>query len=350
MHEVLPLPPPPRPIRIGAPRLRVLQDGAQDCSTCANMTSCWASKGAQPLEAEAIVSNLLVCRIQRNIARDTSTRLFLSLIRPKLKQAARSVARTGMSADEAVRELESHVMVTLLERYVMGEAAPPIVWLFHDKLGTVSLWVRHTVRDANRQRDRYLSYSSSDTATSNADLETRITLLNRVASGHRVHGPPAALTPTVSEDPVESERCRVALDVLEDGLTLTTAEYRVMRFCLQNARGSERMTDWLHQHMAKVLGVTRSVVSRLYGLSYRRLLDAVGLRRAYLSAKGIEPSTSRRTFRGRLTAEEILQVIENGHAASLDVAWALGISDVAVKQLRRKYAGMTPDQIRITLE
>lgn len=357
LSVALPAPPPPRPVSIGArASLRVVQDGAQDCSTCRNVSTCWPAT----MKVDAIVSNLLVCRMQRGIDREKSTRALLRLIRPKLKKTARWVAaRTGGSVENAVMDMESVAVETLLSDYVMGELAPPLVWLFNQKYGGIRHWAVRTVAAAARDQELHLSYGSIGTEPSSAnengvDLEARLTQLNRAATGGfvRMTAPPMFDGSLAEAEALDNERVLAALDIVEDGKTLPVAEYRVLKFCLANAYGNERMTDWLHQHLASVMGISRQNVSRLYGMAYRRVLDAVGMRGSYLRARGIEAPKTRRVNRTKpLTVDEVIAAlhileVSRGRATLLDVAWALGVTDKTVLSLRRRFAGMTPDLIR----
>ncbi|APU88912.1 hypothetical protein Rctr197k_100 [Virus Rctr197k] len=360
-HVELPLPPPPppRPIRIN--RLRVIQDGAQDCSTCQSVTNCWQPRKSAHISEEEIVSNLLVCRLQRNIDRNRSTRLFLRLVHPKLLKLAQQVKRaTGMAVEDAVMEMQSVAVETLISSYVMGELVPPLVFLFHERYGSVRHWVVRTLEQTQRDKDRYLSYGSvgiepaSNRASSGVDLEARLGILNQSTTG--IASVPSVSSPEPEEPNETHDRIQQALRVLEDGTSLSAVEYRILRFCLNNARGVDaRMTDWLHQWLARVLDVPRKDVSRVYGIASRKLLDAVGLRTKYLRERGIEPP-KRRTDRTRpLTADEIITALEllrssRGRATILDVAWAIGVTDATIHQLRRRFGHMAADHIRDTVK
>jgi hypothetical protein len=354
--------PAPRP----RPALRVVQDGEQDCSTCRNMHACWK----RDIEDQAIITNLLVCRIKRGIEREKATRVFLKLIRPKLLRMGKWVAtRTGMPLRDAVAEMESVAVESLIRDYSMGERVPPIVWLFNEKLGSVRHWAVRTVAVARKQRSRCLSYggigseanvqATSDSGTDIADLETRLIRLNYIATGNRVHSAPPGIAdePEARNGDIE-ELCARALEIVHDGQTLPVTEYRILKFYMMNARENEqRMLDWVHKHMCGVLGLQTQSVSRLYGLAYRRLLDAVGLSKQYLAKRGIKTNIPKRRSdsesRSWLTADEIIETLRvvdeaktNGDATYIDIAWALGMTDMTLLNVRKRYAGKTPDEIR----
>lgn len=328
-------------------------DGAQDCSTCRCMALCWKPR-KKTIETRTVVANLLVCRILRGIDRDRSTKLFLALIRPKLRRVAEWVSdQTGRPRRELIPEMESVAIENLLTCYHMGEVVPPLVWLFNGRFGAVRHWAHQMVRRMRRVRRRDWSLTFVDGCD---DLEEALTLLNRRATGHRIRGGPLLPARTSDElpDPEREERVRRALAAVEDGRTLTALEYRVMRFCLDHARGA-RGTDWLHRHLAGVLGVARKDVSRIFAIASRKLVEAAGLRRAYLSARGISAPKRRRVDQTRpLTAEEVITALEmlggsRGRATKLDIAWACGISDSKLLDLERRYGGMAPAAIREAL-
>ena len=322
------------------PRLRVIQDGAQDCSTCRNVQTCWKPQA----DDQATVLNLLVCRIQRGIAREKSTRLFLSLIRPKLLKMAKWVhGRTGMAIQDAVREMESVAIETLLTTYVMGEVVPPLVFLFNDRYGSVRHWAVRTVAETRKARQTCLSYGAVGD-TGDVDLERRIAGLNRMST--QIRTPPPALPDTAAEDEDEIAAREALMNrvmrIVEDGVTLPVAEYRVLKFHL-NAPQQRTVHGYL-KHVAQ-----KKQVSRLYALACRRIVEALGHKEAYLAARGIRAKAQRTDASQRLTVDEVLEVLrllEEGRGTVMDVAWALGATDATVHNVRRRYRGKTIEEIR----
>jgi hypothetical protein len=249
-------------------------------------------------------------------------------------------------------DMESVAIESLLEKYVVGELAPPLVWLFHARHGGLRHWALRTVAAARREHHHTVSYEGSSDISYD-DLEARVTRINCAAQGGFIKTRPSVEPGGSTSPPDElSERCARALEVVEDGKTLTAAEYRVFSFCLKNNVGAARATDWLHQHLAVMMGVSRKDVSRLYGIAVRKVIDAVGLRDSYLRARGIEPPRTRRVSRTRpLSPEEVIAAVHilqvaGARATILDIAWALDVTDVTVHQLRRRFAGMTPEEVR----
>ena len=237
-------------------------------------------------------------------------------------------AHTHAPLSDLITEMESVTIEVLLDGYVMGEVVPPIVFLFNARYGALRHWAIRTVEKARRELQGAARVSAHGSST-HLDLE---------------------------EPDAATERVQQALRVVEDGSTLSALEYRVLRFCLSNARDvNVRMTDYLHQHLARVLGIPRKDVSRIYGIAYRKLIDVVGLRPKYLQERGIDPP-KRRTNRTRpLTADEVIAALKllrgaRSKATMLDIAWALGVTDVTLYQIRRRFGEMHPGAIRARLQ
>ena len=70
-------------------------------------------------------------------------------------------------------------------------------------------------------------------------------------------------------------------EIIENGLTLNANEYRALRFCMNNANDSNdiRMIDGLHIHLARMMGVSRPRVTRLYKRGKDKLTVAIRKRR-----------------------------------------------------------------------
>lgn len=338
------------------PALPVVPNGAQDCSTCPHLSWCWKDGLSEPV----IVSHLLTCRIQRDIARDKSIKLFLELVRPKVRKMAAWVhQRTAIDMDEIVADMESTIVESLCFKYKFGSVAP-LVWLFHERLGAVRHWAIRTVYDTERRNNMFFSYDETRPEMHEAggadvfpDLERSLRRLNTASTRGRIH-----TLPLPQEEAIEGtdeeivELCARALEVVEDGVTLPVAEYRVLKFCLQNTRDFQNLTQKLHKYMAGAFGQRRKVISHLYGMATRRLLAALGLHERYLRNKGLTPPKTRRADPTRpLSDEEIIGAAEilGESAPILDIALALGVADRTVRRLRARFQGMSPDEIRAAL-
>ena len=156
------------------------------------------------------------------------------------------------------------------------------------------------------------------------------------------------------------------MDIVEDGVTLSLAEYRVLKFCLANAQESAPTpVHGLHQALAQILDTRRRAVTRMYNLAIRRLLEASGRAEGYLQSRGLHfpESAEKRRQRWRLhettplaprsralSAEEIHKLLEtrktNTRATVTDLAWMYGVSDVLVYKSQRRYKDLSLTEIQ----
>ena len=383
-HQSVSLPPPLQGGEV--PSLRVLQvplrppstkTERQDCSRCRNIMNCWSGRENE------ILLNMLVCRIQRDIERDRSLRLFLKMIRPKLiKTALRMVNRGGsygsLFTDDLVAEQESVITVVLLKHYVLGDIGHPLHYLFGKPNGAVYRWVLHRINSHCRYYSTNFLYGSTAEATDDdsphdtnysADFERKLHRLNKAATGGRVQSaPPLAVTAapdTKTNDTPLSRSIDQAMRVVEDGVTLSLSEYRVIRFCLTHARddGSIRILDGLHRFLAAQTGSSRQVATRLFASAERRIIDALGLTSKILRSRGVdvclipkyrrERIQRRRGWKPSLSVQEVIDAIrfrEAHQSARLsDVAWGYGISLVTLRHFCRRFQGKKDAEIRTEL-
>jgi hypothetical protein len=334
------------------------------------MRVCWDRR----LDAHGVVINLLVCRLERKIDVNKSTRALFRMLQPKLlKIAKRMVTTIGNSGHasipDLVAEMQSVAVESLMTQYVMGEALHPLRWLFGDPHGAITRWsIRHT-NNIRRQSQVFYSYghiagdgpAPPEDAT-NFDLEDRLTRLNFTASGSAVRTLPEHLVhrPEEYDDHAESrDRNKKALDIVDDGVTFPLSEYRVLRFCLTNANDAASVpTAGLHQHLSKTMRSSRKSVTRLYGLAQRRLLDASGQTASHLRARGLRiPSSAKHRRRNwrmftpqpeSLSAAEVCELIElrSRGVSNMDLAWIFGVSEDFVYRIRRRFTGMSKEQIQ----
>jgi len=260
--------------------------------------------------------------MQRGIDVNRSTKLFLKLIEPKLKKLAyHAHEKMGLDYKTCVLHLGSLAAENILYKYVIGDVIPPIVWLFHPRTGHIMSQIEIESRKrAARQR----TSSGVDVATLPQDI------------------------PEDDDGDSDFDDEVVALRrVLEDGRTLTTTEYRVLKFCLSNAREHTKHKESLHQHLAQCLEARRNFISRTYGIAYRKIIKAAGLHERFLSAKGVRTPVPSSTG-SNLAADDVVRVIHmlREGASALDVAMMFETTDVTVYNLKRKYYECTDDEIR----
>lgn len=238
--------------------LRVME--RQDCSRCRKVRNCWMPG----ISARLIATNLLVCRIKHNVQRDAATRMLLEMLRPKLLREATSVMKGldpqdgHVDFDAVMADLESAVIVALVHHYIVGEIAYPLYYLFGPRSGVVT---HFAAAYAQRQRKQQRTFVLAE------DVYAHV-------HGHE--------EPAAPEDDIDArlDRARTrdviatARQVIDDGLSLSLDEFRVMRFCLTNAdETSKRPTNGLHAHIATRMGLVRSWVTKLAADATRKIVD-----------------------------------------------------------------------------
>lgn len=297
-------------------------------------------------------------------------KLLLRMVRPKLiKSARRLIEKLGshgqVSLSDMIADLQSVIAEVLLTQYDIGDIAHPMHYLFDRWVGVIPNWIRDYRRKHRQFYGTHLLYGDEETKRGEgAGLERKVSELNLSATGGRVRSAPAH---PVKEEPPPVDYIAPSLSVVDDGVSLSLPEFRVLRFCLTHAK--EHAKDpirGLHSYLAGVTEVRRNVISRHYRDGERRLIDALGHTSQSLAQRGVNtrliPRYRRRRIqrvRGRtgvsslLTVQEIIDVmqfIEANQGASLaDIAWAWDVSRNTLFALRKRFCGMTAEQIRVAL-
>jgi hypothetical protein len=186
--------------------------------------------------------------------------------------------------DDMLMEMQSFTIESIIKKYRIGELNPITNFLFDQKSGYLTKWAKWYVTKAMRFDIRHQLMGASPYGDDNGTDD----YLDAMYDGGDDDGTPrhtvtGALRESVDESYVEayaSEDTRTmaqeVMDIIDDGVTLNANEYRVLKFCLQNANeGNEiRMVDGLHIHMARAMGVSRPRVTRLYKRGRDKLVVA----------------------------------------------------------------------------
>lgn len=215
------------------------------------MPICFAERtptGA-PVKEEHIVSNMLVCRIKRGIDINRSSRLFLQMFEPKLRDLA-AYAVKGSSIDPAIAlaDLQSQTILRLQHYYVMGEKAYPLHYLFGTPNGHIVRYAGAYAKSAREYEDTYA-------------LRDPRGKIRRVDEEENLPEDEWA-APVTEPEETETDLTRTARDILEDGVTFTLQEYRILKFCLANAGDAKRPLHGLHIYLERVLGIKRAKITR----------------------------------------------------------------------------------------
>lgn len=330
----------------------------QDCARCRNLPICW-SKDLQP---EAVVINLLVCRIKTNNRRDHAMRLLLAQLKDKISAVARSVApRVAEPVEDLECEIQAYIAERLIQRFDLSEGIHPLYWLFNRKSGAVEFWARERVRSISKQA-RYVSYSGYENTSDEDDegLTEVIAYINKRTSGYRIKSPPpdSFVQPHDIYDSDADRRHRAdrVMAIIDDGVTLSTKEYRTLAFCVQNAREPKRTTGapkrssallGLHRALAKIMGVGRVTVTRIYAEAVRRVVQTSGETHRYLRNRGLTPIIRQQA--STLIADEIYEMVQlrtDRRVSVYDLALMFSVSERVVRMTVQKFTGKTRDEIR----
>lgn len=223
---------------------------AQDCGVCKIQSNCWMPN----IKEEHVITNLLVCRLKRNIDVNRSAKLFLEMIRPKLRTLAKHAIRgTSIDIGVALSDLESQTIEYVQHYYVMGEIAYPLHYLFGQPNGVMGHFANNYARKTRRYEDTHVLELDSP----------------RWSEKHE------NVPDTSEEDEAETETTRQARLVVDDGITLNLQEYRVLSFCLRNAVEAKRPLNGLHVFLARTMGLARARITKLYADACKKLVEEV---------------------------------------------------------------------------
>ena len=211
-------------------------------------SNCWM-KG---IKEEHIITNLLVCRIKRGIEVTKSAKLFLEMVRPALMKAAKkAIQGTNIDMATAMTDFESKTIEYLQNLYVMGDRAYPMHFLF----GLPNGYIR---RFANNYAKKTRRYEAMEHLLLDDKSRNQI-------ERHEEH--------TQTEEETETAETKVAREVIEDGISLTLHEYRILKFCLSNATEAKRPLNGLHVYLARTMGCARARVTKIFADASKRVVQ-----------------------------------------------------------------------------
>lgn len=219
--------------------------------------------------------------------------------------------------DSLLLELQSVAIEYLLTEYKLGERAWPLHYLFAWPKGVMTGWMLKYIEKRNSEQ-RGINVG----LTPDVDFELVIDELNAsVTSGHVRSAPsrPAG----VIEDPPEVDYA-AAMRHVEDGVTLTSREYRVLRFCLRHAGDAHgrSLVKGLHIFLSKQLAWGRSKVSRVFRLAAAKIVEVTGETERVLGLS--ESPTDQRNRRNRLLGLGHQALTDDEADALIDLAGRIG--------------------------
>lgn len=229
-------------------KLRVISEEprkqAQDCGACRLQSTCWMA-GIKP---EHIVTNMLVCRMKRDIERSRAAKLFLQMVRPKLKLLAKkAIYGTNIDMDVALADMESATIEYIMKNFILGERGYPLHYLFGERNGVMRHYASNYARKTRRWDETFVLHGDT--------IEEE------------------AFDPY--QDDEQSDVTTKAREVIDDGMTLNLAEYRTLKFCMTNASEAKRPLNGLHVYLSRAMGVVRARTTRIYSDACKKLKEAV---------------------------------------------------------------------------
>lgn len=273
--------------RAPRPRLRVLPSETprvdprvQDCSRCRLQPACWDTS----LTGRQV--NLLVCRLQRGIAPNQTTRALLQLFKKKVNSMLRILKGRGVEHFDALRaEAESTIIVRLMTEYEIGDVVSPSVWLFHPKYGNFRHWVFKRYHEETTRARRFTRFPAARASGEHGDV-LEPDWVSYVAAPPRRGGVSTAASEVAAPAAdVLTQLARLAQDevtaldhvraLLAQPATLSTQEYRVLhfhlRFGFRRAAGVPSSQQWLAQRMCRA----RQDVTNIFNLAVAKIAARV---------------------------------------------------------------------------
>lgn len=197
-----------------------------------------------------VILNLLTCRIKRGYEVNRSAKMFLEMVRPELKKLARiAIRNTRVDLDTAFRDLESETIMRMQHGFVLGDIGYPMYYLFGHPNGHIS-------RYAFKYSEKPKKYERGELLSGAKWIEAK---LDTVVEDH---------------EETETEETRCARAVIEDGVTLTLSEYRVITLCMLHAKEPKRPLNGLHDYIARMLKTDRNEVNRLMKSASNKIREA----------------------------------------------------------------------------
>lgn len=265
----------------------------QKCCYCRHIFKCRSRRTThgKPLSDRNDTINLLVCRIKLNINKNQSTQTLLQLFRPGMVNLVASAKRraggTYVDFDEMLMEMQSFAVESIIVKYRIGELNPITNFLFDKRNGYLIKWTRWYITKHKRFNSRHTLAGGNPFADGAADSD-QYEFVDRGSMEDGMSSSSDAASSYLMEQALDTHYAneRHSLtdevnEIIENGLTLNANEYRALRFCMHNANDSNdiRMIDGLHIHLARMMGVSRPRVTRLYKRGKDKLTVAIKKRR-----------------------------------------------------------------------
>ena len=258
----------------------------QNCQTCTSQGKCLGiiTNTGKPISTSNVMINLLICRIQLGINVDKSVALLLKLLRPgmvglisHMKQAGNT---PGIDMEQLLTEMQSTAIEYLLYDYKIGDRGRATPYLFDPHQGFLTKWIKWMIGKNRRFYSHHELYDPNGSTNIDYDEDPHYqTQWTSQDSGGNswdsiMEGSGSEkYDPYSSDESEESNQSQEILNIIEDGYTVNSNEYRVIKYCLTNANevNNSRHIDGLHLTLAKLMCVSRPRITRLYARSKAKI-------------------------------------------------------------------------------
>lgn len=241
----------------------------QNCSECKHVNKCFAlrTNAGTPVSHRNVMINILVCRLKLRINTDETAETLMAMLRPGMVRLITNSASAAPSAaidfDTMLADMRSETIYLLSKDYSIGDFLVATAYLL-GPTGKIVKWAKwYTSRavgyNINHELMPYLYY---DRSSFDEDGEETVDTNQ----------------PAVPDDSEDDEAyAPAALAILDDGVTLSSREHRVLAFCLQNANETlaTRHIDGLHIALARFANVSRPRITRIYRQATAKLRAAM---------------------------------------------------------------------------
>lgn len=269
----------------------MLSTSRQTCQTCPHVSKCWPlqTNSGNPVSTQNVIINILICRLQLGVDRDRAAANLLQIYRPGMIKLISYVKQTGagrgMDMDQLLLDMQSTAIEYLMRDYKIGDRGRATPYLFDPHQGFLTKWVKW-VTSKNRRFYAHHELYSPDSHDSDDDGYADHVMDKASGSGgwsNVMEGGSSLQYNPYVEEQSSTELSRVVSEIIEDGQTLNSNEYRVLRFCMANGNevNATRHIDGLHIYLANLMGVSRPRITRLY----KRAKDKIKKRYAALEAR-----------------------------------------------------------------
>lgn len=236
------------PIRnLGLPILQ--EDPVQDCQRCNHVQKCWFAS------INNITLNLLTCRIKYGIKENSSLKIFFNMIHPKLQKSSNEytnlVWADNYSYEENISEMKAAIYESIKIHYNISSVSYITSYLFGFPAGVVTRFIRNKINAGLKYY--HLHHLTDDNYESIDNITSEYTYDDYIYA---------------------------ALDVINDGKTLTTSEYRVISFFLNASREdrhSIRMIDGLTKYLENNINLSKSEIRDNFKCAKEKLIEVINV-------------------------------------------------------------------------